>query len=157
VTSIPDAPGAEYGFQIPPNWPAPAGFDPRRGYVVDPTWPAPPPGWAFWFKAPVPVSARARSVSRGTVVRVVIGLLILGFVVVHIAGGSATGTDTGSCWRLDSGTSYTPVVCTDSAAQFRVISEVADPSSCPQTSSSYLDSNTIGASNRYRCLVPVTH
>lgn len=38
-------------FAVPPTWPAPPGFDPRKGHVVDPTWPAPPEGWQFWVRS----------------------------------------------------------------------------------------------------------
>jgi hypothetical protein len=98
VTTIPDAPGPDYAFTPPPNWPAPPGFDPRRGHIVDPTWPEPPPDWQFWTKAAVPVAVRA-GVSRGTWVRIAIGVVILIFVVSRfVSGGSDAGTHTGSCW-----------------------------------------------------------
>jgi len=157
VTDVPVAPGPQYEFRVPPGWPAPPGFDPRRGYRIDPTWPAPPPGWVFWGRPVVPVAARTSSIRGSTVLRLVIGLVVLVFVVTHFVGGSDAGTHVGSCWKHVSGTEYAPVDCSSSNAEFRVVSEVSDMNQCPGSSDSYLDSGDVGAADRYRCLVPATH
>jgi hypothetical protein len=158
VTTIPAAPGAEYEFQVPPNWPAPPGFDPRHGYSIDPAWPDPPDGWAFWAKPSVPVSVRARRIRGSSLARVAIGLVIVIAAIVYFTGhGGSPNSDIDSCWKSAGGDEYTPVDCTSPDAEYRVVAEVDDASKCPSESEWYLDSKEAGAADRYRCLVPVTH
>jgi hypothetical protein len=160
VTAIPTAPGAEYQFQVPPNWPAPAGFDPRHGYSTDPTWPEPPDGWVFWTKPAVPVAVRASGIRGSTVARIAIGAVIAIVAIAYFVSGGSSGssqTHIDSCWKSAGGTEYAPVDCSSPDAQYKVIQEVADFNLCPAQSDSYLDSNDVGAPDRYRCLVPVTH
>ena len=35
-------------FNVPPNWPLPAGFTPTPAWQPDPSWPPAPAGWKFW-------------------------------------------------------------------------------------------------------------
>ena len=161
-------------FNVPPNWPSPPGFDPRKGDVADPTWPQVPPGWQFWIPAsgaPVtPVSSgpaysatyapTARPGYQLPWLKIVIGGALALFFGVRLLGGlfggssSGSGNGVGSCWALDSGTTYKSVSCSSSTAQFQVVSVVADPAQCPASSESYLDTQKVGSASRYECLVP---
>jgi hypothetical protein len=153
--AAPQAPGPEWAFNPPPDWGAPAGFDPRRGYVADPSWPPAPPGWAFWVKPVVPRAAKDNLFKRIGIWRIVIGVAAVIFLITRFTSHGAA-TDTGSCWTHASGAAYKPVSCSSSSATLRVTSETADPSTCPDNGAGYLDSKKDG-STRYRCLEPVTH
>lgn len=158
MTTIPAAPDPTWQFATPPAWPAPPGFDPRKGHVVDPTWAAAPEGWQFWVRPVIPAEARRRNWSGVPWWRVALGAAALLLAVSRFFTGGSSGADTGvgSCWSQDSGSKYVPVSCSDSSATYRVVSQVGSPDSCPQTSDSYLDSAVDGDS-RYECLVPITH
>jgi hypothetical protein len=128
--------------------------------VVDPTWPAASRDWQFWAEpAPIPraMARTGRHISGRTWVRIAIGVVALGLIISRfVSGGSSSNTGIGSCWTPSTGTSYSPVACSDSSARYRVVSQVADPNACPVASTSYLDSGDAG-STRYQCLVPVSH
>jgi hypothetical protein len=157
MTVLPQAPGPEFVFTPPPSWSAPLGFDPRRGHVVDPAWPPAPDGWQFWTLPIVSKAARfGNGLNRIGKVRIVFGVIALLFVFSRLGGlfGHDPATGVGSCWEVADGSKYAPVDCSHSSAQFKVNAEESDPTDCPATSESYLDSKEDGAA-RYKCLVPV--
>lgn len=155
MTEIPAAPAPEYVFQIPPNWPAPEGFDPRHGYVIDPTWADAPAGWTYWAKPRLGLKHRLPRPSVGVAVRIVIGLAAIGLLVSRFSSGGGPGEGVGSCWASGDGDKFKAVSCTDSRALYRVPSEVADPNLCPDGSNSYLDTKKTNSATRYKCLVPL--
>ena len=89
-------------------------------------------------------------------VRIVFGVLAILFVVSRLVGvfGGNPATGVGSCWKVADGSKFAPVDCSHSSARFKVTAEESDPSDCPATSDSYLDSKEDGAA-RPQCLVPV--
>jgi hypothetical protein len=156
MTAVPQAPGPEFVFAAPPGWSAPQGFDPRRGHVVDPSWPAAPDGWQFWTLPVVHGSARlGNGLNKIGKVRILFGAIALIVVLSRLSGlfGDGPATGVGSCWDAGDGSKSAPVDCSDSAAQYRVIAEVADPNVCPEASDTYLDSKDDGPA-RFKCLVP---
>lgn len=155
-TPIPPAPGPDWTFAAPPGWHAPIGFDPAHGHVADPTWPPAPPGWVFWTKTAVPASAKDSLVKRIGWVRIVIGLGAVVLLVTRFTGGGSPATGVGSCWKLDSGSSYVAVDCGDGSATVKVVSQTSDPSTCADTNTGYLDSRQDGET-RYQCLEPYAH
>ena len=61
----------------------------------------------------------------------------------------------GSCWVVQSGTTYRSISCNSGLAQYKVVSTVSDPKDCPDRSNSYLDTNLVGSTTRIECLVPL--
>jgi hypothetical protein len=155
VTVLPAPPGPEYVFTPPCSWGAPQGFDPRRGHVVDPAWPPAPDGWQFWTLPVVSQSTRfGDGLNKIGKVRILFGAIAVIFVLSQLVGlfGGGPATGVGSCWEGADGSKSTPVDCSDSSAQFRVIAETSDPTVCPAAANSYLDSKKDGPA-RYKCLV----
>jgi hypothetical protein len=142
--TIPPATSADLEFNPPPNWPAPAGFDPRRGHTVDPTWPEPPIGWTFWTKSAKQASGswitrvgRRRLLSGTLTTLIAIFFLIQHFTTASIPSG------VGSCWApVGSSTEkFEPVRCGSTEAMYKVEKLVSNAADCPDTSEGYFEDN----------------
>lgn len=150
---IPPAPTPTSRFNPPPSWPAPTGFDPRRGHLPDPTWPAPPSGWALWTEPPKVRGVRGLIASTG-VVRLAIGLIVgvIAFgLVVNRIDTQTTPTGVGSCWAIEDEAdgSFTAVRCSSDDALVRIEEERSAPEQCRYPDMYFLEAGV------YQCLVPV--
>jgi hypothetical protein len=169
----------DWEFAVPPNWPAPPGFDPRKGHVADPTWPSAPPDWQFWVRpgtaarpdqfgmnvlpgSPMNYAATARPTARRGYqvpwLRVLGGVGIAIVVGLRLWGGPAAssgGDGVGSCWAVESGSTYRSVPCSSGLAQYQVVSTVLTPTECPASSGFYLEAHQRGSVSGFECLVPL--
>jgi len=145
-------PGPEQEFKVPPNWPAPAGFDPRKGHLVDPTWPAPPPDWQFWGKreAPGGLGNLARRVGFAPLFAVLVVIIIVANISAHSHDVGSPKEGVGSCW-YHKGDKAMPVDCGSSKAKYKVIAHAATDDDCPPSTEAYLDSKPGGVD----CLAPL--
>lgn len=140
--TIPPAPSPEMQFNPPPNWPAPAGFDPRRGFTVDPIWPEPPIGWTFWVKPAKPDSGSwIARVGGRRLLSIAAAVLIGGFYLFQHFSTDSIPKGVGSCWA-PIGTSiekFEPVRCGSAEAKLKVDKVVTATTECPDTSEGYFE------------------
>lgn len=144
--------GTPVRFNPPPDWPVPAGFDPRRGHLADPTWPPPPEGWQFWVRdtaagrerASLPATAlpappgQARAERRRVIVVVAVVAAVIGLFWWWGAGRGDSMV--GTCWAAQGdGDVLREVSCGPLRADYVVVEVTQTPDDCPIQAGSYLE------------------